>query len=146
MDFGEPAFEVGPETRPIPAGTSLVAATPERPVPEAADRRAELFQPCIVPGDGMILEPSLDDTSEPLTLDMDRRMHLFTELRLDLSQLRSHALGYGDPSDLVRSPTGCPAAVRESEIIECLGLPLASSVTVWGCESPKFDQPCLFRV
>ena len=73
-------------------------------------------------------------------------MHLLPELLLNCFQSRSHAFGYRDPNDLEHPPTGGAATVRETEKVERLGFLFPPSLTVGGCESPKFDQSRLFRV
>ena len=134
------------ESFPVPAGAGLVAPAPNHLKPDSTHRLAELFQPCVVPGDGVIIEPSLNDASKPSTLYVDRFMHLFPECLLYCFQSHSHAFGYRDPDDLKRPSAGGPAAVRETEEVKCLRSPLPPSLTAGGCESSKFDQSRLFRV
>ena len=60
--FRKPAVEVRLQPLPVPSRAGFVAATSDHFQPEPGDLIKELLKPCVVSGDGVVLQPPLDDT------------------------------------------------------------------------------------
>src|SRR5208282_3334644 len=77
---------------PVPCRRVLLTAPPERAPPEVDNMVAKCGQRALVRRHGMVVEPTRDDPPQPQALSRDRQVHARSEPRLDLLELRPHAV------------------------------------------------------
>src|SRR5580692_2960087 len=99
---GKPA--VGQFRHPIPREAVLLAAPPQRSTPEVGHVMPERRKRPTICGYRIIGEMACNDLPQPVTLSWDRLVHSQPQLRLDLLELRPHAVTPGLPLKLEGSP------------------------------------------
>src|SRR5437867_260177 len=94
----------------------------------------------------MIVEPSLDNGSQPLAHVGHRVMQQTPKLRLDIAQLRPHPPNGRLTLERKHSLSRLPAVVRETEKVKCFRLTPAPACPTFRREAPELDQPGFLRV
>jgi hypothetical protein len=94
----------------------------------------------------VIGEESTDNLPQPSPLFGDRLMHSPSQLLLDLSKLRAHAVPPGLPLELEMPLAGFAADEREAQEVEGLRFSKPALSARDRCETAKLDQAGLHRM
>jgi hypothetical protein len=111
-----------------------------------ADLSAELVQARAVAGDGMVVEPTLDNYPQPLAHLRHRGVHEAVQPSFNLVQLRPHALGGGRTLDRKRPPPRLPALMREAQEGERFWLAQSTLGPAFSREATELQQTRLVRM
>ena len=141
----QPAVDEPPHA--LPGQPGLLAASPERAVPEPTDPVAEEGYRRGVHGHAVVAHVPANDRAEPSPHLGDGVVQAPPKLGLHLLQLGLQPLAHRLPQH--REPSVAPllsADVREAEEVEGLGLALTSAPPVRRRERAELDEARLVRV
>src|SRR5262249_58837705 len=127
-------------------GTAFLTPASQDAAPDPSDQGTEPIQAGAVAGYGVIVEPSLDNCSQPPAHVGHREVHATHELGFDRLQLRAHALGDRLSLDRKRSLPRRPAVVREAEEVERFRLAQTTLGSTFRRKTAELDQACFVRV
>src|ERR1700735_4238643 len=117
---GEPV--VDQPGHPVPRGPVLLAATPQRALPEYRYTVSEDRESTTVGRHGMVVGEAAYDLLQPFPLFGDWPMHAPPQFLLHLQQLRRHAVAPGLPLELEVAPAVLAADEGEAQEAEALRL------------------------
>ena len=146
LGFRKPSCDVGLEPFPWPFVAGLVAAASQHSDPVSSHLITESDQAVIVSWDGVIVEPSLNDTAKPFPLYMEGGVHHLVEFLLDVPQFGAHPFGHRSSGDFERPSASPSATVSKTQKVKCLWATVPASLAVLSGKSSEFNESCLFRV
>ena len=129
---------------PSPAAASALAPPANCIEPVTSHLLDEAFQLPHVEGNGMVIQPSLNNTPQPPARFARRLMHSLVEFRADFVEFGTYAFTHAVAMD--GEPTvgsGSGTHVREPEEIERFRSPFSASLSMFGCVFAELDQACL---
>jgi len=108
--------------------------------PERLHFVEELRHPFQVAGDGLIVQPTLTNPSQPFTDRINRPMALLDRLHLDHRNRGTQTLRDRCPAEGEPASTGHIAAMREAKKIERFRSTFTARLPIAGRIAAKFDQ------
>src|SRR6266852_7034364 len=142
--FGEPI--IGQLLNPCPREAIPLAASPERPPPEARDVGPESRECAKVRWHRVIVEEAGDDLPQPVPLRGDWLMPTPSHLVLDLLEFRRHAVASGFTLDEEFSQARGAANEGEAQEIEGLRFAEPALRAPGHRVAAKLDQTGLLRM
>src|SRR5260370_18225310 len=125
----------------LPGQPPRLTATPQRPVPVAGNMKAKRSQRVRVRRHPVIPVVSRNHRPKPLTDFGHSMMHSFAQFRFDFLQLSAFPLAHRPPQHREHPVASLLATdVVEAKKVECLGLPLSTSLSIIRCLKAALDD------
>src|SRR5260370_33959886 len=125
----------------LPGQPPRLTATPKRPVPVTGNMKAKRSQRVRVRRHTVIPVVARNHRPKPLTNFGHSMMHSFAKFRFDFLQLSAFPLAHRPPQRREHPVASLLATdVGEAKKVECLGLPLSTSLSIIRCVKAELDD------
>ena len=145
-DGGSWPVEVDEATQRRPSVAVLLRAPAQGAQEHSFDREDECLESTRCAGDGVAVQPSVDDPSEPSGNFVFAEVHSPSEFFLDAPEGAPHPLSGWFASDPEFPSQGLGAEVRHAQKVEGFRFPLPTFLSVCSREPSELDEPGLVRM